>query len=106
MTIFHSIKTFAISGVAAAAISFPTMAADVTMRLAHLNPADPFVSHSGAMTAVFKSLVETASGGSIEVKLFPDGQLGKDNEVIQQVRDGLVQSTISSAGVLHSTILL
>lgn len=98
MTIFHSIKTFAISGVAAAAISFPTMAADVTMRLAHLNPADPFASHSGAMTAVFKSLVETASGGSIEVKLFPDGQLGKDNEVIQQVRDGLVQSTISSAG--------
>jgi tripartite ATP-independent transporter DctP family solute receptor len=47
---------------------------------------------------VFKSLVETASGGAIEVKLFPNGQLGKDNEVIQQVRDGIVESCISSAG--------
>ena len=36
--------------------------------------------------------------GQIEVKLFPNGQLGKDNEVIQQVRDGIVESTISSAG--------
>jgi TRAP-type C4-dicarboxylate transport system substrate-binding protein len=75
-----------------------TQAADVTMRVGHLNPADPFESHSGAMTAIFKSLVESASGGAIEVKLFPNGQLGKDNEVIQQVRDGIVESTISSAG--------
>ncbi len=73
-------------------------AAEVTMRIGHLNPADAFESHSGAMTAIFKSLVETASGGAIEVKLFPNGQLGKDNEVIQQVRDGIVESCISSAG--------
>jgi tripartite ATP-independent transporter DctP family solute receptor len=75
-----------------------SQAADVTIRVGHLNPADPFESHSGAMTAIFKSLVESASGGAIEVKLFPNGQLGKDNEVIQQVRDGIVESTISSAG--------
>ncbi len=73
-------------------------AADVTMRLGHLNPEGAFESHSGAMTTIFKSLVESASGGQIEVKLFPNGQLGKDNEVIQQVRDGIVESTISSAG--------
>jgi tripartite ATP-independent transporter DctP family solute receptor len=73
-------------------------AAEVTMRIGHLNPADAFESHSGAMTAIFKSLVETASGGAIEVKLFPNGQLGKDNEVIQQVREGIVESCISSAG--------
>ncbi|MCP5074174.1 MAG: DctP family TRAP transporter solute-binding subunit [Rhodobacteraceae bacterium] len=79
-------------------LSATAFAADVTIRVGHLNPADAFQSHSGAMTTIFKSLVETASGGSIEVKLFPNGQLGKDNEVIQQVRDGIVQSTISSAG--------
>ena len=73
-------------------------AADVTLRIGHLNPESPFESHSGAMTSVFKSLVETASGGEIEVLLFPNGQLGKDNEVIQQVRDGIVESSISSAG--------
>ena len=64
------------------ALGAPAMAADVTLRVAHLNPDDPFQSHSGAMTAVFKSLVESASNGEIEVQLFANGQLGKDNEVI------------------------
>lgn len=72
--------------------------AQKTIRLAHLNPDGPFESHSGAMAAVFKSLVETGTGGSVKVQVFPNGQLGKDNEVIQQVRDGIVESTISSSG--------
>jgi len=85
-------------GVAAACLAAPAFAADVTIRLAHLNPEDPFASHSGAMAAVFKSLVESSSNGAIEVQLFPNGQLGKDNEVIEQVRAGIVESTISSSG--------
>lgn len=83
---------------AAALLAVQAHAADVTLRLAHLNPEDPFASHSGAMAAVFKSLVESGSNGAIEVQLFPNGQLGKDNEVIDQVRNGLVESTISSSG--------
>ncbi|RYH12447.1 DctP family TRAP transporter solute-binding subunit [Tropicimonas sp. IMCC6043] len=85
-------------GLAAACLATTALAADVTIRLAHLNPEDPFQSHSGTMAAVFKSLVESNSNGAIEVQLFPNGQLGKDNEVIEQVRGGLVESTISSAG--------
>lgn len=72
--------------------------AEKTMRLAHLNPESPFDSHSGAMAAVFKNLVETGTNGSIKVQVFPNGQLGKDDEVIRQVRDGIVESTISSSG--------
>jgi len=79
-------------------LSAQAMAADVTIRIGHLNPEDPFQSHSGAMTAVFKSLVETASNGEIEVQLFPNGQLGKDNEVIEQVSAGIIEACISSAG--------
>lgn len=78
--------------------STAAFAADVTIRIGHLNPADPLLSHSGTMTTVFKSLVETNSNGAIEVKLFPNGQLGKDNEVIDQVRQGIVESCISSSG--------
>jgi len=85
-------------GLATALLALQAQAADVTIRLAHLNPEDPFASHSGAMAAVFKSLVESNSSGAIEVQLFPNGQLGKDNEVIDQVRAGLVESTISSSG--------
>lgn len=86
------------TAVAAVCLAAQAFAADTTIRLAHLNPEDPFASHSGAMAAVFKSLVESNSNGRIEVQLFPNGQLGKDNEVIEQVRSGLVEATISSAG--------
>ena len=82
----------------AALLALPAAAQDVTIRLAHLNPEDPFASHSGAMAAVFKSLVESSSGGAIEVELFPNGQLGQDADVIEQVRLGLVESVISSSG--------
>jgi tripartite ATP-independent transporter DctP family solute receptor len=81
----------------AAALATSAQAAK-TLRIAHLNPEGPTESHSGAMTAVFKALVETATNGEIIVELFPNGQLGKDNEVIQQVRDGIVESCISSSG--------
>lgn len=73
-------------------------AAQKVIKLSHLNPADPIQSHSGAMTSVFKSLVEAGTNGSVTVELFPDGQLGKDNEVIQMTRDNVIQSNISSAG--------
>ncbi|MGH1357877.1 MAG: DctP family TRAP transporter solute-binding subunit [Burkholderiaceae bacterium] len=100
----NSLKRMALAvGTVVAVASMATPAlAQKTMRIAHLNPDSPFESHSGAMTAVFKNLVETASNGAIKVQIFPNGQLGKDNEVIQQVRDGIVESTISSAGGLAS----
>ena len=83
---------------AAMLVAMPLAAQEVTIRLAHLNPEDPFQSHSGAMGAVFKSLVESSSGGEIAVQLFPNGQLGQDADVIEQVNLGLVESAISSAG--------
>lgn len=95
MGIFRNIG---LGALVAAGLSVPAMAQDVTIRLAHLNPEDPFESHSGAMAAVFKSLVESASNGAIAVQLFPNGQLGKDNEVIEQVSAGIIESCISSAG--------
>ena len=98
MTFMKKLTATTAALAAAGMIGGAAQAADVTIRIGHLNPADVFESHSGAMTTIFKSLVETASAGQIEVKLYPNGQLGKDNEVIQQVRDGIVESCISSAG--------
>ena len=95
MTVIN--KLAAAAAAALLFVSAPALA-QKTIRLAHLNPDNPFESHSGAMAAVFKNLVETGTNGSIKVQLFANGQLGKDNEVIQQVRDGIVESTISSAG--------
>lgn len=98
MAISRTLKTT----LAATAIAFgmsmaPAQAAKV-LKLSHLNPGDPFNNNSGAMTAVFKSLVEAGTNGSVQVQIFSDGQLGKDNEVIEQTIDGVIQSNISSAG--------
>jgi tripartite ATP-independent transporter DctP family solute receptor len=98
MTTFKRASLAAASVALAAGMASSPALAEKTIRIGHLNPESPFESHSGAMTAVFKSLVETASNGTLKVELFPNGQLGKDNEVIQQVRDGIVESCISSSG--------
>jgi tripartite ATP-independent transporter DctP family solute receptor len=96
------LKKLVVTAIAGASLIAAPAMAEKTIRLAHLNPDSPFESHSGAMAAVFKNLVETGTNGSIKVQVFPNGQLGKDAEVIQQVRDGIVESTISSAGGMAS----
>lgn len=95
-----SLRKSILLGAAAFCLLAGSAAAETVMRIAHLNPESPFESHSGAMTSVFKSLVETGTNGSVRVELFPNGQLGRDDEVIQMVKDGLVESSINSAGGL------
>ena len=97
-------KSLAIAAALAVSVGMlPTAAfAQKTIKLAHLNKNDPFDNGTGAMAVVFKSLVESGTNGSVKVEIFPDGQLGKDNEVIQQVKSGVVQSSISSVGGIAS----
>lgn len=79
----------------------PVFAAKI-LKLHHLNNNDPFDNPTGAMASVFKSLVESGTNGGIEVQLFPNSQLGKDSEVLFQVKAGVVQSGIHSVGGMAS----
>jgi tripartite ATP-independent transporter DctP family solute receptor len=97
MSLKKPLATLATLGLSALIWAAPASAEKV-MKIAHMNPGGPFESHAGAMVTVFKSLVEAGTNGSVRVQHFPDGQLGKDDEVIEQVRMGVVQSSISSAG--------
>jgi len=72
--------------------------APITLKLAHLNPQQPFDIPSAAMAAVFEAEVEANSNGEIEVELFPNGVLGKERETMIQVKGGIVQSYIASTG--------
>ena len=78
-------------------VASPAMAAKV-IKLHHLNKDDPFDNPTGAMATVFKSLVESGTNGAITVQTFPNGQLGKDNEVLEQVKSGVIESGIFSEG--------
>lgn len=91
------LSLLALSLLALSVLGMPVHAEKV-IKLSHLNPGDPFNNNSGAMTSVFKSLVESGTNGSVKVQIFSDGQLGKDNEVIEQTINGVIQSNISSAG--------
>jgi tripartite ATP-independent transporter DctP family solute receptor len=78
-------------------IASPAMAAKI-IKLHHLNQDDPFDNPTGAMATVFKSLVEAGTNGGITVQTFPNSQLGKDNEVLEQVKSGVIESGIFSQG--------
>lgn len=93
-----SMKLILVSAALALGMSAMPVYAEKVLKISHLNPGDPFNNNSGAMTSVFKSLVEAGTNGSVKVQIFSDGQLGKDNEVIEQTRTGVIQSNISSSG--------
>lgn len=80
----------------------PGAMAAKTIKIHHLNPNEAFGNPSGASALVFKNLVESGSNGDIKVEIFPNSQLGKDNEVLQQVKSGIIQMGIHSTGGMAS----
>jgi TRAP-type transport system periplasmic protein len=83
-----------------AAITFAPAPAEAgkVIKIHNLNKDDPFDNPTGAMVTVFKSLMEAGTNGDIQVQTFPNGQLGKDNEVVSQVKAGVIQTGIHSVG--------
>jgi tripartite ATP-independent transporter DctP family solute receptor len=72
------------------------------IKLHHLNKNGAFDNPSGAAVVVFKNLVEAGTNGEITVEIFPNGQLGKDAEVVQQVKSGIIQLGVHSVGAVGS----
>ena len=59
--------------------------ADFVIKYAHAGPANPDTEPPHGAAVAFKSYVETASGGRIQVDLYPGGQLGGEREIIEGV---------------------
>ncbi len=72
-------------------------AQDITLRLAHVvREGDPaFIA-----AETFKSEVETATNGSVEVKIFPAGQLGNNRKLFTQIQSGAVDMTLTPYNLL------
>lgn len=58
--------------------------------------------HKGILE--FKKEVESNSGGNIQVKVFPDGQLGSEREVLELLQIGSVAATKVSAATLSNFV--
>lgn len=71
------------------------------MYLAHSLPQTHPV-HKGIL--VFQEALEKKSGGSLKVKIFPDGQLGSEREVLELLQIGSVAITKVSAATLSNFV--
>lgn len=92
-----SIRALAAAGALALCVSTSAIAADYTLSVnTALATSDPLYKGLEA----FVENVATASGGRIEVKLFPNSQLGPDEDVLEQARAGAPVAVVVDGGRL------
>lgn len=72
------------------------------IKFGHDNKTDPFENPAHACTAVFSNVLASGTNGSVTVEVFGSNQLGTAAEHVQQVRDGILQATLTSTGALAS----
>jgi tripartite ATP-independent transporter DctP family solute receptor len=85
----------------ALALATPTLAADYTLSVnTALATSDPL--YKGLES--FVAGVAEASGGRMEVKLFPNSQLGPDEDVLEQARAGAPVAVIVDGGRLATYV--
>ncbi|MCP4195753.1 MAG: C4-dicarboxylate ABC transporter substrate-binding protein [Proteobacteria bacterium] len=89
--------TFMASVLLAAAI--PIRAAESkVIYLTHQNNNDPGDTATAAAAVAFKRAVKNMLDGTIQVEIFPSGQVGNDNSTLELVREGIIQAAIVSVG--------
>jgi len=75
-------------------------AADFTLKVGYSNREDP--EHPAwAGLLVMEEYIERDSDGRIDVRLFPDGQLGKGQAVLEQVKAGAIEMTYANDGNIN-----
>lgn len=68
------------------------------MKFAFQMPNDIYNSNEASFANAFKAHVEAASNGRVRVELFPGGVLGKERENFVNVKNNVIQATLSSVG--------
>lgn len=94
--------TFAAGLIGALALSATAvLAGDLELRLASVAPeGTPWIDSM----ARYETSVETAANGTVDVQLFPSGQLGDEIQSVQQVRRGRIEGAFVSAPSLSTLI--
>lgn len=97
-----TLKIGLVAGAIAALTVTSALADGGVIRFGHDNKTDPFENPAHACTAVFSNIVAADTNGSVTVEVFGSNQLGSAAEHVQQVRDGVIQATLTSTGALAS----
>ena len=83
----HSIVVFLVG----LFLMVPLATAKMTIKVAHVDRGDRHISMMQAFAATFKDLVESQSGGEMEVVIYPAAQLGGQRELVESVQLGAIQ---------------
>ena len=78
--------------------------AKYVIRVAYMDPADPMRQPSAAFWAVFKNELEAYTGGEVEVRIFPNGQLGDALENYRAIKAGEIEMSNGGPGSLGSAM--
>ena len=97
----HKNKLFFFSILFLVAISCKKEDTTEVLYLGHSLPQSHPV-HKGILE--FQKALETKSKGSLKVKIFPDGQLGSEREVLELIQIGSVAATKVSAATLSNFV--
>ena len=100
----NPLRTGILAAIATLVAAMPGRAQDAehTMRFGIANPVQEF-SHSWTPHVALKEEVEARSDGRIAVELFPNGQLGGIESMVNQVRQGIIQATDPAEGHFATT---
>lgn len=94
------VKTVVLAVLLGLIFSGVAFAATYTLKLAHSNPERDY-SHLHSPLVVFKNEVERRTGGNVTVTLYPNGTLGSQKAMLEQLQRGLIQGvSISEGGVV------
>ena len=67
--------------------NFPKM----DIKMAHVIPVETSIN-KGSMR--FAALMKERTGGAVNVQIFPNGQLGSEKDIVEQVRNGLIHMAV------------
>ena len=72
----------------------------IKIKFAHLAPPNTFDSPIHACAMAFKHVVEERTGGRFQVDIYPSGTLGKEVDMMEAVKSGVIQMHMASMGGL------
>lgn len=94
-------RILALAASIAAALGFATGAAAQTLRFGHANTSAEI---AGELFQEFADNVTKATGGAVTIKVFPAEQLGKEIDLIKQVKEGALDISGPSMAAASSLV--
>jgi tripartite ATP-independent transporter DctP family solute receptor len=93
-------KSFLMVCITIVALSFASaaLAKKYTCKIALIHSEDLYKDSGYPTAVVFKNIVEAQTGGEIEVKIYPNSQLGKETEAMEGLQIGTIQIASPSVG--------